>query len=488
MKRYIAIFAGIVLALTSLNAQTALQSAYFLDGYNMRRNFNPAFASERSFFSLPALGGFGLGLNSNMGVNTFLFPTSDGQLATFMSPEVGASDFLGKLKNNNRLNVNASASLLTFGVWGKNGFFSFDANVKADVTANLPYELFEFMKNPGKSQYYDISDLAVGGNARLELAFGYTRKIAGKVNVGARLKLLAGLADVDVRVDKMRIEMTEDRWAVRSNGTLAASCGFIDIKTKGESGTAESADENDIIDFENIGTTDNWSYDRIVSGYGAALDLGADFELIRGLRFSLAICDLGFISWKNSTLAETGEKGWVFDGFEGIALEGDNENSIDEQFNSLGDGLSELYEFRRTSTDAKRSDMLACTLNAGVEYTMPFYDGLSVGLFSSTTFNGPYTKTSNRLYANLKPCKWFSMSVNGALSSFGGGYGFIIGLHPKGFNFFIGSDYFMAQYAKASESGLTYPYGKIRMALNFGMSFSIGKIHDLRSTSPIIGF
>lgn len=86
MKKYIAILAGTILTLSSLNAQTGLQSAYFLDGYNMRRSFNPAFASESSFFSLPALGGFGMGLNSNMGVNTFLFPTSDGQLTTFMGP------------------------------------------------------------------------------------------------------------------------------------------------------------------------------------------------------------------------------------------------------------------------------------------------------------------------------------------------------------------------------------------------------------------
>ena len=486
MKKYIAILAGTILTLSSLNAQTGLQSAYFLDGYNMRRSFNPAFASESSFFSLPALGGFGMGLNSNMGVNTFLFPTSDGQLTTFMGPEVSASDFLGKLKNNNRLNVNASASLLTLGIWGKNGFFSFDANIKADVTANIPYELFEFVKNPGKSQFYDISDLAVGGNARLELAFGYRRTIADRVNFGARLKLLAGLANVDARVDKMRVEMTEDRWSVHSNGTLKASCGFLDIKTKGESGSAETSDENDIIDFGNIGTTDTWTYDKIVSGYGAALDLGADLELISGLRLSLAICDLGFISWKNSTLAETGEQGWVFDGFENISIDGDGENSIDEQFNALGDGLEDLYEFRRTSTNGKRSDMLACTLTAGAEYTMPFYDGLSVGIMSSTTFKGPYTKTSNRLYANLKPCNWFSMSVNGALSSFGGGLGFILGLHPKGFNFFIGSDYLMTQFAKATDNGIPYPYGKLRMQMNFGMSFSIGKRHDLRSTLPLI--
>ena len=293
---------------------------------------------------------------------------------------------------------------------------------------------------------------------------------------------------MDARVDKMRIEMTEDRWSVHSNGTLKASCGFLDIKTKGESGTAESSYENDIIDFGNLGTTDTWTYDKIVSGYGAALDLGADFELIRGLRLSLAICDLGFISWKNSTLAETGEQGWVFDGFENIAINGGEENSIDEQFNALGDGLEDLYEFRRASTNGKRSDMLACTLTAGAEYTMPFYDGLSVGIMSSTTFKGPYTKTSNRLYANLKPCNWFSMSVNGALSSFGGGLGFILGLHPKGFNFFIGSDYLMTQFAKATDNGIPYPYGKLRMQMNFGMSFSIGKRHDLRSKLPLIGF
>ena len=176
MKKYIAILAGGILALSSMNAQTGLQSAYFLDGDNMRRSFNPVLAPEKSFFSLPAIGGFAMGLNSNMGVSTFLFPTSDGQLTTFMGPEVTPSDFLSKLSSNNNLNFNTSASLLAFGIWGKKSFFSFDANIKADVTANIPYELFEFMKNLGKSRSYDISDLAVRGDAHLELAFGYRRK------------------------------------------------------------------------------------------------------------------------------------------------------------------------------------------------------------------------------------------------------------------------------------------------------------------------
>ena len=132
--------------------------------------------------------------------------------------------------------------------------------------------------------------------------------------------------------------------------------------------------------------------------------------------------------------------------------------------------------------------MLACTMTAGAEYTMPFYDGLSVGVMSSTTFDGPFTRTSNRLYANLRPCNWFSMSVNGALTSFGEGFGFILSLHPKGYNVFIGSDYLMTDFAKAADNGIPYPYGQFRMQLNFGMSFSIGKRHDLRSTQPLIGF
>lgn len=474
MKRIILTIAVLMAALPSF-AQT-LRSAYFMDGYNYRHLMNPALASERSYFSLPGMGGLGSGLQSNLGVNSFLYPM-DGGLTTFMSSSVEAGDFLGKLKQNNRITASLDASVLSLGIWGRKAFYTFDINAKAESNVNIPYSLFDFMKNAGKSQYYDISDLAANAEGRVEFAFGYSRKIADLVNVGARLKFLVGVANADARIDKMHVQMTGDQWSVNSRGMVKVSSSLVEARTKGETGTASVPEEAYLVD--DVRFVDAGSWTDYISGYGAAIDLGAEAALIPGLKVSLAVKDLGFISWNHTTVAETGDRSWYFNGFDNVSFDEGKDNSISEQFKDLGDDLAGLADFRRTGMDGSRTKMLAMTLNAGVDYTMPFYYGLSAGVLSSTHFNGPFTWAEGRFYANLEPCTWFSFGVNYAISTFGSSMGAVLGFHAPGFSMFIGSDSLCFKYAKAADVEglpfpLLYPYGKLRIGLNFGISFNVG--------------
>ena len=66
--------AASVLAAGSAFAQQSFRSAYFLDGYNHEHEFNPAFASRTSYFSVPVISAFNLETQSNLGVSTFLYP------------------------------------------------------------------------------------------------------------------------------------------------------------------------------------------------------------------------------------------------------------------------------------------------------------------------------------------------------------------------------------------------------------------------------
>lgn len=70
---------------------------------------------------------------------------------------------------------------------------------------------------------------------------------------------------------------------------------------------------------------------------------------------------------------------------------------------------------------------------------MPFYKGLTAGFLSSSRFNGPYTWSEGRFYANLKPCDWFSFATNYAISSYGSTMGAALGFHAAGFNMFLGA-------------------------------------------------
>ena len=143
-----------------------------------------------------------------------------------------------------------------------------------------------------------------------------------------------------------------------------------------------------------------------------------------------------------------------------------------------------MLDFERIEESGKKGGMLAATLNVGAEYVMPFYCGLTAGILSSTRFNGPYTYAEGRLYANLKPTDWFSFGVNYGVSNLGSSLGGVIGFHTSGFSMFVGADSFCMDWAKAG-NGMLYPYKKLNIGLNFGLTFNIGKRH-VRSLSPIV--
>lgn len=470
MKKIIILMAASVLAAGSAFAQQSFRSAYFLDGYNHRHEFNPAFASRTSYFSVPVISAFNLETQSNLGVSTFLYPVN-GKLTTFMNSSVSADEFLGKLDPENRLNLNNRISLFSLGIKSRKSFLTFDAGMKTTTDVNLPYGLFDFMKNAGKYQQYEISDISAKIDSRLEFALGYSRQVSDRLNVGARVKFLVGIANIEANIDRMSIQMNEDKWLIQSQGTLKSS-SFMDIKTKGESG-AEISDpsDKDMLDFDSIEATEDGS---LISGFGAAIDLGAEMEVIDGLKISFAVNDLGYMSWKNTISAQTSGKGWSFEGFDEVALDGDKENSLKKQFEDLTDDMMDMFDFRRTEKDGTNGGMISATINAGVEYSMPFYRDLSAGVLSSTHINGGYTWTEARLFANLRPARWFSCGVNYAVSKFGSTMGAVIGFHTSGFSMFVGSDHLNFKLAKANGS-LLYPYERLNADINFGISFNLGK-------------
>ena len=486
MKKTILATLTLVLAAAAASAQpTSLTSAYFMEGYNGRSSLNPAFAAERSWFSLPMIPAMGLSSRSNMGVSTFLYPAGDG-LTTFMNSSVSSDEFLGKLNKNNRINESMDLDILSMGIWGRKAYFTFGIRNRTDIGINIPYSLFDFMKNAGKSQYYDISNLSARARNYTEISFGWARQIADKVNAGARLKLLLGHGYADARIDKMHIRMTEDRWSVNSEGSMSVSSGnMLDVKTKEENGTGyDSPDDKDVID--KIGFSDSFDMGALLGGYGAAVDLGAEVELLPGLKLSLAVNDLGFMSWRNTVEASTGDREWTFDGFDNFSFDDDKDNSLSDQLDALGDDLAELAKFHRTATDAVKGDMLAATVLAGAEYVMPFYSGLTAGVLGTARINGPHSWTEGRLYANLKPCSWFSFGVNGSISPFGPAMGAALGFHAAGFNMFIGADSISFKYANATDSGIPYPYGRLNFGLNFGISFNVGRRHDTAPSETLV--
>jgi len=453
-------------------AQEASRTAYFLDGYTFRHELNPAFGGERNYVSIPVLGNINASLNSNVGVNTFLYKLPDGRLTTFMSPTVDASSFLGKLDNRNIIRGEIDMTILSAGFRAFKGYNTVSIGFRSETGLNLPKGLFSFMKlgQTGDDTRYSFSNLGVKASAMAEIALGHSRSINKKLDVGAKLKFLLGLGNIDARISKMDVRLSDKKWSVDATGeiNMAAGSGLY-VPTKQEAGVNyENNDMADLIEWDDI------DYDSFgLSGFGMAVDLGATYQLLPDLQLSAAILDLGFINWSDNIHGRTSDKSWSFEGFRDIAVKSDTpgyeENKLGQQLDDMWDDLQDCVNFHRVSAGGSRSKMLSATINVGAEYNMPFYRQLTGGFLFTTRMAGFASWTEGRFSANVKPLKWFDASVSYGASTFGSSLGWMLNFHPKGFNFFIGSDH---QFFKITPQFL--PVGKANASVNLGFNVTFG--------------
>lgn len=79
----------------TVSSAQSLHSGYFLEGYTYRHLMNPAFAPERNYVAIPVIGNINVGAQSNVGLNTFIYPYGNNKLTTFMNGNISSSEFLG---------------------------------------------------------------------------------------------------------------------------------------------------------------------------------------------------------------------------------------------------------------------------------------------------------------------------------------------------------------------------------------------------------
>lgn len=134
--------------------------------------------ARRPYVGVPFLNNFNIGTTGNIGMADFVFKSSKPgyDLTTFMSPEVGAAEFLGGLHGKNRLDVYFNYNLFGFGFRAFGGVNAVELNLKSNTNASLPYELFEFAKEAGARDHYSMEDIGVRSQNYLELALGHSRR------------------------------------------------------------------------------------------------------------------------------------------------------------------------------------------------------------------------------------------------------------------------------------------------------------------------
>lgn len=431
----------------SAAAQT-INSAYFTEDYKFRHMLNPAFGNEQNYVSIPALGNISVNTHGNFGyrdviMSNPMYPSlSDKKMTTFLNPYISAEDALsGFSTGNNRITGDVSLTILSAGFKAFGGYNTIEINSRTTTGVSLPYELFEFAKNTGNHSY-DIGDINAHAQSFAEIAFGHSRQINDKLRLGAKLKVLVGLGRADVKMRNMKADLTaEDKWTITGEATTDVSMkGFSYVSEEKEyniegSGTYERVND---VDLDGVG----------VGGFGMAIDLGGVYEINEDWTVSASVLDLGFISWTNDMLAENRSKSFVFNGFHDVSVTSDRGEEIDTKVDRYGDQLADFANLTDMGDKGRRSTGIGATINVGAEYTLPVYRKVSFGALCTSRINGAYSWTEGRLSANYAPLNWLDGGVSFAVNSFTTSMGWVLNLHPKGYNFFIGMDHILGKTSK----------------------------------------
>ena len=428
-------------------------SGYFLDNYTYRYQMNPAFANEDNFVSMPVLGNVNVALRGNLHLTDILYNV-DGKTVLFTNPNVYPNDpqaAIKKFSNVNRLETNEKIDIVNVGFKALGGYNTVSLGARINMGVHAPKSFFRLAKEGISNDQYEIKDLRAYGNAFVQLALNHSRDIKQLpgLRVGAALKFYIGGANLDARFHEAYLDLGENSWNAMTNADVYASINGFKFKQKYNEKRHQNYVSGADMNFNGL------------NGFGIGFDLGAEYKW-RDFKFSLALLDLGFISWGKTQWASTeGDQYFESDAFTF------NASDLGDGWDAMKDDFEKLYQLKEMDPKSSRTTGIGATLNIGVEYELPYYRPLHFGFLSSTVINGPYTWSQARFSANVAPVKWFSASANLEASTFGCGFGWLVNFYTKGINFFCGMDHTMGKLAKqgvplnsnaAFNLGINFPF------------------------------
>ena len=456
--KYIAKIPLALIAVASAVAMSAQNtySGYFLDNYNYRFQMNPAMGNTDNFVSMPALGNLNVAMRGNLHLSGVLY-NHDGRTVLFTNPNISAAEVMSGIKDKNRLGADIKVNVLTggFKAWG--GYNTVAVNAVSGVNLVVPKSFFALAKEGISNRTYDIRDLSAHATGYAEIALGHSRDIkqVEGLRVGMNLKFLVGIANVDAYFNKAHLTLGQDNWTATTNAEIYANVGGFQYERKTNSDTGREYVSG--ANFDGDGSIGP-------NGFGLGFDLGATYRW-RDFDFSLAVLDLGFISFSDTQYASTdGDQTISTDAYT-FNPDDDAANSFENEWDRLRDDLDKLYQLTDRGNTGSRTRDLGATLNVGIDYTFPLYRKLHFGLLSSTRIAGRYSWTEARVSANVHPVKCFSASANLAAGTYGVGFGWLLNFHTKGVNLFLGMDRTFGEVSKQ------FVPMSSNASVNFGLNF-----------------
>jgi hypothetical protein len=346
MKSKLVLIGFFSLIFSITGAQTS-QVLYFL---NLPQNnlLNPSFRpASRIYVGFPGLAG----INTNISNNFFNFSdvftkgleVSEYTLP-FLDPSFNPEDFLSRVKKINYFEPEVSVQLLGVGFTVRNDLYLFlDVNERTGANIIFPRDLVRlaFLGNQDfTGETFDLKPLRAEALSYHEIGFGFSKKIIPKLRIGARGKILVGIAAGSLRNEALNLTVNNDL----TNRLVA------DIRMKVSGPLTFNLDQDNKLDevkFDDSRFNTGNGFYFNGKNLGLGVDLGAEYELTDQIVLSASVTDLGYIRWKSdiSNLKAQGNVDLQGIDFEDIRT---GSSTLSDLSESLIDSLKNYLVFTKT--------------------------------------------------------------------------------------------------------------------------------------------
>jgi len=434
---------------------------YFMERIPQSNQINPALQPNCNVYvGMPGLSSVYIDIgNNSLNVTKVLQYNRDlDSLITFLHPLADRSIFFNALKEKNFLYNNFQYDILSFGFRVQNLYFHFNTSLKSFTYFTYPKSFMQLIING--SEIGNITDLKTFGINNItygEMSLGVSDKLDDDLTVGAKIKLLSGLASIITDNKNFLVETFEDQDSKIINRFTAdlAFKTYLPYLEDSPNGSDLSVDsifrfkekpQNAVKPFESR---------------GLGFDLGIMYTGLENIRLSASLVDLGYIAWRKNTYSYKMRSSYTISGVE------INKDSLEDAFKNPIGSINDSVKFSKSPD--KFTTALPTKLYIGGEYFLETY--FSFGLMSVTQY------FSNALYqqftfsANFRPLRAAMLSVsysfiNNGLNNFGAGLSFRP-LPPL--QFYLLADYIPLRYGKQY-----VPIYARSMNVRFGLNFTFG--------------
>lgn len=364
---------------------------YAFDKTAQAHYLNPAFKpSAKVYLSFPLLPSQNFGVsNSGFTLNDLLVkrPQDD-------SLQISPENAISKMSDKNFLTFESYNEIFAFGIRLKKNYFSFGVSSRLNTNFIYTKDFFQLAtEGNGKTflgERASFDGTEVNLNSYIEYALGFNREINDKLSVGARVKFLSGVVNVNTKKTAFGLHTDATTFALTIDGSAT-------VNTSGVKPFYDTLATEDYLPINNAYNFNN---------LGFALDLGAVYKVTDKFKVSASLLDLGYIDWKtdNATF-EVNDFNYRF---EGIDLNQFLTDTTDAFFTNIEDSLTNIFSQEENDKAYRTGLTTRFYLGASYDLTKNFNIG-------ATLFN-EILKSNYRVTAivsgTVKLGHWLSATVN----------------------------------------------------------------------------